>query len=212
MSFYSPSDSKFTRLYHEEVEIAFSAIDCVLNREKSVYGSAELTTGLRLYEALREHKVKTRDELKQKMGAAWFTSNIWNPNVKSARDFTESVRHTLDDGTTVITPAPFTAPGWSQPEYLAFWETLLRTRTKSVWFSLNWQYSNGCTFEFAVAEDAGLPTFDHEGRPLGRSKGIELMRAAIQSLDEDGFNTSTLAENLKRVQTIDVRTREAFPV
>jgi uncharacterized membrane protein len=38
------------------------------------------------------------------------------------------------------------------------------------------------------------------------------MRAAIQSLDEDGFNTSTLAENLKRVQTIDVRTREAFPV
>ena len=63
-----------------------------------------------------------------------------------------------------------------------------------------------------MAEDAGLPTFDHEGRPLGRSKGIELMRAAIQSLDEDGFNTSTLAENLKRVQTIDVRTREAFPV
>jgi hypothetical protein len=212
MTYYSQSDSKFTRLYREEVEIAFSAIDCVLNREKGVYCSAELTTGWRLYEALGEHKVKTAAELKQKMGAAWFTVNIWDANVKSARDFAESVRRALNDGTMIVTPAPFSAPGWTQPEYLAFWETLLRTRIKSVWFSRNWQFSNGCTFEYAVAEDAGLPSFDHEGNTIDRGTGIELISSAIRQLDETGFDTSKLSENLKRVHAMRAQAREAFPV
>jgi hypothetical protein len=212
MTFYSPSDSKFTRHYREEVEMTFSAIDCVLNREQGIYCSAELTTGWRLYEALREHKLKTAAELKQKMGEAWFTANIWDINVKSARDFAESVRSTLNDGTMVITPAPFSAPGWTQPEYLAFWETLLRTRIRSVWLNRNWQFSNGCTFEFAVAQDAGLPTFDQEGDTVDRSEGIELMSVAIRTLETEGFDTSKLRENLKRVHAMRLQAREAFPV
>ena len=48
MIFYSPSDSTFTRLYREEIEISFSSMDCILNGEKAVYASTELTTGLRL--------------------------------------------------------------------------------------------------------------------------------------------------------------------
>src|SRR5260370_25010608 len=166
MIFYNFSDSPFARLYREEVEMLFSALDCVLNREKAVYASAELTSGRRLYDAMREFSVKTAADLKQLKGKDWYSTNILDANVKAAQDFAAHVREELGGKTLVITPAPFSATGWSQPEYLALWEQLLRTRIGSSWFKSNWQYSHGCTFEFAVSIHAGVPTFDHPANPL----------------------------------------------
>ncbi|HTA72445.1 MAG TPA: hypothetical protein VK776_29400 [Bryobacteraceae bacterium] len=212
MGFYSTSDSKFTRHYYEEVKMTFSAIDCVLHRGHVIYGSSELTTGFRLYEALHNLNLKTRDELKRQMGESWYQTQIFDTNVRLAIEFAEAVRSTLRDNTIVITPAPFTAPGWSQPEYLAFWEELLRTRIKSVWFNRNWQFSNGCAFEFAVAQDAGLPTFDHSGQVLTRESGIHLISAAIQQLEQWGLDASTLRKNLEFVPADSTPIREASTV
>jgi len=205
MVFYSLSDSTFTRLYREELEISFSAMDCLLNGEKAVYASTELTTGLRVYDAMRECGVVTVAELKQIKGKDWHTANIWDANLKAGSEFASRVRVNLGGKLIVITPGPFSAPGWTQPEYLAFWEQLVRTRIRSGWFNLNWQYSNGCTFEFAVAVDAGLPVFDHEGHVLDPRQGSKLMDAAIQSLVKGGFDVSKLRENLARLQTVSAR-------
>jgi hypothetical protein len=199
MSFYTPSDSNFTRHYQEEVDIVFSGIDCVLNDERAIYCSSELTTGARLYDALREHKLKTAADLRRKLGDAWYSTNIFDANVKLGKEFARCVRNALSDNTMIITPAPFFAPTWTQPEYLFFWETLLRTRIKSAWFNRNWQFSNGCTFEFAVARDAAVSTLDHNGKTLDLEEAIRLIDSAIRQLDADGFNTSTLCENLERL-------------
>ena len=185
--------------------MVFSAIDCVLNDERAIYCSSELTTGARLYEALRENKLKTAAELKEKLWKAWFGTHIFDANVKLGKEFAECVRNRLTDKTIVITPGPFTAPTWSQPEYLFFWEMLLRTRINSGCFNRNWQFSNGCTFEFAVALDAGLPTIDHNGEPLPLEAGIQLMESAIHQLETDGFDTSALRENLGRLHAIQSR-------
>ena len=115
MTFYSLTNSAFTRLFPEEVGMAFSAFDCVLNHEKAVYASAELTSGLRLYNALRAAHLKSSKELKLAKGEPWFTANIWDPNVNSARDFAADARDALGGKTLVITPAPFNAPKWTQP-------------------------------------------------------------------------------------------------
>jgi hypothetical protein len=195
----SPSDSKSARTYAEEVEMVFSAIDCVLNRERAIYCSSELTSGLRVYQALLQNHLKTSGELKLKMSPVW--AEIFSVNINAANEFAKFVRSSVSDNTMVITPAPFTAPGWSQPEYLAFWETLIRTRIESVWFNREWQFSNGCTFEFAVAREAGLPTFDHDGKSLDRTAGITAIESAIQRLDAEGFDTSKLQENLDKLST-----------
>jgi hypothetical protein len=205
MIFYSPSDAKFTRTYREEVDMAFSMLDSILNREKAIYASAELTTGRRLYNALREFHVKTAADLKQVKGKDWYTTNIWDANVKSAQDFAARVREKVGGKTLVITPAPFSAPGWAQPEYLAFWEQLLRTRISSTWFKSDWQYSNGCTFEFAVSADAGLPTFDHEGNPLSVRQAAGMIDAAIRDLDSSALDTTKLRENLARLHPVAAR-------
>jgi hypothetical protein len=202
MNFYSKSEREFTRHHQEEIEMVFSGIDCVLNDERAIYCSSELTTGARLYEALRENKLRTAAELKEKLGKAWFGTHIFDANVKLGKEFAQCVRNRLTDKTIVITPGPFTAPTWSQPEYLFFWEELLRTRIKTGCFNRNWQFSNGCTFEFAVALDAGLPTLDHNGEPLELEDGIQLMESAIQQLETDGFDTTALRENLGRLHAI----------
>jgi hypothetical protein len=207
MIFYSLSDSTFTRLFRDEVDISFSAIDCVLNGEKAIYASTELTSGLRLYNAMREAGVKTAAELKQLKGKDWYSANIWDANVRAASEFGARVRAKLQGKALVITPAPFSAPGWTQPEYLAFWEQLVRTRISTGWFNLNWQYSNGCTFEFAVAVDASVPMFDQEGHALDLRQGAQLIDAAIQSLEKDGFDATKLRENLARLQPASARAR-----
>jgi len=210
-TFHAKSESKFTRHHHEEVEMVFSGIDCVLNGERAIYCSSELTTGLRLYTAMREYKVKSVSELKEKMGGSWYTANIWDANVKSSNEFALSVRRASGEKEIVITPAPFSAPGWNQSEYLSFWETLLRTRIKSAWFNLNWQYSNGCTVEFAVALHAELPTFDHKGDVLDRRKGIELIQAAVDELEKDEYDVPKLRENLNKVHSVDAPAGVAYP-
>jgi hypothetical protein len=197
-NFLSPDDSEFTRHYREESKMIFSAIDCVLHRDHVIYGSSEITTGLRLYEELHTRNLRTRDELKKQMGDAWYQAQIFDKNVTLAIEFAEAVRTTLTDNTIVITPAPLKVPEptWDQTQYLSFWEELLRTRVKSVWFNRNWQFSNGCAFEFAVAQDAGLPTFDHRGGALSRKQGIELITAAIEQMERWGLDASKLRDNL----------------
>jgi hypothetical protein len=212
MTLNSPSDPKSPRPYAEEVEMVFSAIDCVLNCERAIYCSSELTSGLRLFDALRQYNLKTAAELKLKMKQAWFDANIFGVNADAANEFARFVRSSMSDNTMVITPAPFTAPGWSQPEYLDFWETLIRTRIKSVWFNREWQFSNGCTFEFAVAQDAELPTFDHDGKSLDRTAGMAAIESAIQRLEAEGFDTAKLQENLEKLRAPRLVPTEASPV
>ena len=193
--------------------MVLSAIDCALNREQAIYCSTELTTGQRLYEALRKRGLKTRDELKERMGREWFAQNIYTVNAHYAAEFAECVRKKLgevNDITMVITPAPFSAPGWGQSEYLAFWRRLLRSRIRSVWFNSGWEFSDGCTFEFAVAQEVGLRTLDRNGNPIDRSDGIELIKAAVQKLEAQGFKTSGLCENLEWLQAVSVNSAAAL--
>src|SRR5579864_7556777 len=92
MGFSEPSNSTFTRHHAEEVPMAFSAMDCLLLSVKAVYASTELTTGVRLYNALRVSGLTTRKELREKMGSAWFATNIFDPNVEAGLLFARAIR------------------------------------------------------------------------------------------------------------------------
>jgi len=197
MGFSEPRKSTFTRHHSEEVRMAFSAMDCLLLSVKAVYASTELTTGVRLYNALRVSGLKTRKELREKMGPAWFATNIFDPNVEAGLVFARAIRDGARHAGPVITPGPFTAPGWSQGEYLTFWRELISTRISGVWFNRNWQFSNGCAFEFAVACECGVPTLDSSGQSLSAHAGIDLIGAAISELATEGFDTESLRASLE---------------
>jgi hypothetical protein len=182
----------------------FSALDCVLDRERVLYCSSELTSGLNLYQALRRYGLKEASDLKERMGEAWFRTHIVDVNNQAAVAFAAHARRAVPPETIVFTPAPFCAPDWDQPQYLAFWRDLLRTRVGLVWFNRNWEFSNGCSLEFAVAQDAGLPTFDYAGNTLDCRKGIQLLDAAIRQLASDGFDVSKLSATCESLRPLSV--------
>lgn len=191
----------FTRTYGREAEMVLTAIDCVLNGEKALYGSSPLTTGRHLLALLARHGVRTAAELKARLGEAEHMRQVFAPAAAVANDFARTLR-ARSGGALVLTPAPFLAPDWSQPEYLALWETLIRTRFAEVYFNHGWQYSNGCTFEFAVAADARLPTYDAEGRPFDLEAGLALVGAAIAEVEAAGFDGKGLRTNRERLEAV----------
>jgi hypothetical protein len=184
------------RTYGEEVRIELSLLDCVLNGERAVYASSELTSGRRLYELLRQHGARDLPALREKIGAAEVERLLWQPNVAAAAAFARSLRERLGGRELVVTPAFFSASGWNQAEYLAFWEILIRTNFKALHFHQDWEYSNGCAFEFAVAQSERMPTFDAAGRPLDRAAGTERLAAAVRALTGAGFDPAGLRQAL----------------
>jgi hypothetical protein len=190
----------FSRSYAQESELAFSAIDCVLNGEKGVYASTELTSGRRAQAILREIGGARSSDLPTRLGGVSYAKRVWDPNARAATKFAQELHHSLGGNRLVITPAPLLAPGWSQPEYLGFWETLIRTRVNSVYFNDGWEYSDGCTFELSVALDVGVPTFDAHRKPLSIAEAIERISVAIAYLERDAIDASALASNLERVR------------
>jgi hypothetical protein len=187
-----------TRTFAEELASALSAMDCVLNGEKAIYASSELTTGRRLYELMREVGVRDRRELHRKLGEAEWKRCLWDPNLAEALELARKVR-ARSGGALVLTPGPYAASGWSQPEYLTLWETVVRTRIGRVVFGRDWQYSNGCAFEFAVATDAGLPVFDEDGTPISLEQGRALIAAASAEIEAEGFDAAELRHCLARL-------------
>jgi hypothetical protein len=205
-----------TRTYAEEVAVALSALDCVLDGRNAIYASTELTSGRRLFGLLLAHGAADEADLRARMGDQGFRQLVWEPNLSAARRFARDIRWRLATksaqgaatGATaldaspllVVEPGPFSSPGWDQPRYLAFWETLIRTRFVAVYFNQDWQYSRGCTFELAVATDAGISTFDALGAPLGLQRGIELVQAASQVMQAAGRLDPGHLEGLDRLQ------------
>jgi len=199
MSFYKLSDLMFVSPY-------FSAMDCVRQLGKPIYCSSELTSGYRAYQAMETFGAKTTDELKRKFGDGWFKETIQVPNEKEAELFATSVLLEQTDKTPVINPGPLSVPGWGQNEYLAFWEELISTRVRAVRFNKKWEYSSGCTFEFAVAMKADIPALDVEGKEITLKSAIISIEAAISKLE--AFDTKKLRVNLDRLTKHSIELRE----
>jgi hypothetical protein len=189
------STRQYSRHYREEREMALSALDCVLNGAKGIYASSELTTGGRAYGALDRSACRTAGELADPHRCA-----LLKTNMEEAVRFAARLREHFGGRELVITPAPFEAPGWTQAEYLAYWEELIRTRVKAVYFNDGWALSNGCTFELAIALEAGVPTFAADCTPLPGDAAAEMVERAIAEVEARGYDAARLRINLERIR------------
>lgn len=179
-------------------KIILSMADCFTREEKAVYCSSELTTGVRLYTACTDNGVSDRYALKDLKGQEWLRDNVFMLNDKAANEFASYVQQKLQR--TTISPAALFVPEWGQHDYLSFWETLIKTRISEVWFNENWQFSNGCTFEYAKATEAKLATYDRDGRILTSPEASQMVRQAIDFLAAKGINTSKLEEHRNQIK------------
>ena len=69
-------------------------------------------------------------------------------------------------------------------------------------FNYDWEYSNGCTLEYAIAARKGIPRLDHEGSALNLENALERVGAALKELRKDGFAVKKLEHNLALIEAI----------
>lgn len=65
-----------------------------------------------------------------------------------------------------------------------------------IYFNEDWQYSNGCTLEFAIATKKGIPRLDDLDNPLDSPTAIVMIEQAVADLKQRGIATDRLEHNL----------------
>jgi hypothetical protein len=188
----------------DEIKMVMSAFDCMLPDDAGIYCSSDITTGKRYYyEILKPQDVYSESELKKKLGEQEFKrvqNALIKSNVARGLEFTEKLR---ERGlVNVVSPGPFYAPGFDQQHYLYLWEWLIKKKIYEVRFNYDWEYSNGCTLEYAIATRKGIPRLDHEGNPLSLEEATRRVARAVDELKGQGFIITKLERSLELLHQI----------
>lgn len=188
----------------DEIKMSMSAFDCMLLDDAGIYCSSDITTGKRFYyNLLKSYDVRSDDELKQKLGDDEYKrvqTDLIQTNVARGSEFAETLR--ARGLINVVTPGPYFAKGFDQQHYLYLWEWFIIKKTYEVYFNVDWQYSNGCTLEYAIAARKGIPRLDHEGNAIQLSQAIEKTEAAVSELKNAGFAVKKLEHNLRLLNSL----------
>src|SRR5882672_2708477 len=188
----------------DEIRMSMSAFDCMLTDDAGIYCSSDITTGKRFYyEVLKRYDVRSEDELREKLGAEEFKkvqADLIQANVARGVLFAEKLRER--GKINVVTPGPYFAKGFDQQHYLYLWEWFIIKKIYEVRFNYDWEYSNGCTLEYAIAAKKDIPRLDHEGSNLDLKTAIERVKVALSELRNEEFLVTKLENNLTLLEDI----------
>ncbi|HYE14637.1 MAG TPA: hypothetical protein VD968_09375 [Pyrinomonadaceae bacterium] len=185
----------------EVIEMLLTAFDCTVPDDAGRYCSSDVTTGRRLYfHVFEEHGVRSSDEMKAKLGRERYRevkAALIRHNIERGVRFTESLRRR--GLANLINPGPLVAPGFDQEHYHYLWECVIIKKVCETHFNEGWEYSNGCTLEYAVSRRKGIPCYDHRGGPLPPAEAVEKIKRALDELKERGIAVPALERNLKLI-------------
>ena len=188
----------------DEINMSMSAFDCMLPDDAGIYCSSDITTGKRFYyEVLKKYDVRSDQELKVKLGDDEFKrvqTQLIQANVARGSGFAETLR--ARGLINVVTPGPYFARGFDQQHYLYLWELFIIKKVYEIRFNSDWEYSNGCTLEYAIATRKGIPRLDHEGGELDLKRAADIVQLAITELKTQGFIIDKLEDNFRLITAL----------
>jgi hypothetical protein len=82
--------------------------------------------------------------------------------------------------------------GWTQDDWLGFWEQVIATYAAEIVFIDGWEFSYGCAHEFWFAQSRQIRTCDERERRVSIADGMALIRAAVEILSRTGVSVSRL--------------------
>lgn len=175
---------------------------CVDDRHPVSYVSVPVTTGPAYLEWRMRH-------LNNSLDAEESTSvvpEVVATNRERAHQVVERVRTRLPG--LVIDPSRLVdIDDWEQSDYHAFWIRVIGEYADSVIFVDGWQYSVGCTIEFAEAVRLGLYTMTENLESLHIDTGLRLIRTAIEEYAVARIDPSRLRHSLDVVETAATKTQ-----
>ena len=160
-------------------ELIKAVYGTVLSKRASIYCSVPITSGRRYYDWLA--KVDTNLD-----NTDSYNEEVYIPNIEYANKLVENIRTKVSY--VVINPAAMPKiSGWGQNKWLNLWEDVIIAHAHTVVFANGWQYSNGCVYEFFVAQSRYINCCDETFEHFGINHGIDLIKKAIATIKEKTF-------------------------
>ncbi|NKZ10757.1 hypothetical protein HGA11_07165 [Mycolicibacterium septicum DSM 44393] len=158
-----------------------------LERSSVAYVSTPITTGRRYYAWLATSKL-SKDNPNFPMEHA---REVIAVNQASAHALVLQARRLL--GKIVVDPTGLKAPEWSQSDFHFFWSRLITDYVGTVVFNDGWEYSTGCTYEYAAALRAGATVLDAQMSVMPPIVAVTKTDEAIALLRGQGHAVQSLA-------------------
>ena len=177
----------------EQVGVLLDLFSTVVTGRTAVYVSAPVTSGKR-YAAWRSRlipELSDRDPTYRRL----HRESVVIPNREDVRSLVEELRRGRTD--VVIDPTSFgEVPGWTQDDYRYFWGRTIERFAQTVIFVDGWEHSDGCSYEFLVAQASGARTLKQDGTNLGLAEAIRLIAAAVEHT-RDSLGRADFRENVR---------------
>jgi hypothetical protein len=170
-----------------EIRATLSGVKAVTttnNRNGTVYASAPITSGLRLYQQAKTQGFAVAGELRLALPEI-FHQQVFLPNLKQGEMFGASLRKL--HWRQVIVPGLFFAKGWTQEHYMSLWRQVIVRHARAVALCQNWEWSLGCSEEFLIALQHQKRLLDGTGKTMRWTEGLGLIRKAMDKIDGLGF-------------------------
>jgi len=168
---------------HEIADLLVSFVgQCGASERNCIYLSTPMTSG-------RRYLGQTADR----------SAELFALNCQHARQVAQSLRMS-NESVVVIDPTWLEqVPGWNQSDYHSLWSQVIERYARRIIFINDWQYSVGCSIEFAVATRLQLPRIDQNSSPISRSVGRKLISRAAAEIRSHNGDSDVNAEKLDEI-------------
>ncbi|GBF82700.1 hypothetical protein AsFPU1_4134 [Aphanothece sacrum FPU1] len=174
----------------------------VLDTDEVFYCSSPVTSGKRYIDWLESIGKKFVDiDSADENYRILHHQEVITPNRQHAQVIIQNLRHKT--GKIVVDPTALPhIPGWTQQDWRFFWQQVIEYYITTAFFINDWQYSNGCVYEFWVAQKKGIPTFSETQQPLNLKTGVNLINKAIPRLKKREGNTEFIEQVLQDLEKL----------
>lgn len=162
-----------------EIDLLVEGLRCAVKPHSAIYLSAPLTSGKNHWtagtDASSDLDLLRTPEVGQDRRSAREANRLHAGAI--ARRLREEAKRVVIDPTAV---SDF--PDWSQDDYRCLWARVIEEFVDKVVLTDNWQYSNGCAYEFLVAAQCGVPNLDERLKPVALESGTRLLEVALEEV------------------------------
>lgn len=190
------------RTTHErEIDSLLNVLGSVIVDHSGVYVSTPITSGRRFadWSSGRDFDV----DLSHPETYQEFLKEVLEPNSQHARKIINKLR-SLFSGALIDPTALKDIDGWTQDDYRVLWAKVIKQYAGTVVFLDGWQYSNGCAYEFLIANGMSRrPSILKETlEPLTFEEGTRLIKMAVIDLNRSKLATDFLQQVLNQLDKL----------
>lgn len=180
----------------------------VVSDRTAIYCSTPITSGRRFFAWMDRLGLDCGDvDSALEIHGVSHAEAVVRPNVMRAAEVCNDV--SVQTGKIVINPSSLQiAIPWRQSDWRSFWGRVIEHFAEYVVLLDDWEFSNGCVYEYLIAVQNGIPTVDERLTRISISEGRKRVQDAIREISRRHGQTQLL---LSLLVQLDIELTQRSP-